>query len=93
MVEASSIFVGALGFLSALAIDETPESSFPSLPVVSAVSIDEIAVAVLLIGPLTLVEAPVAAICETVIALDGIAGLWSLVVLGSSVEVIFAFMM
>jgi hypothetical protein len=46
----SFIFVGAFSFFSALSAEETVASRFPSLSVVSAVGVDEIGVAALLIG-------------------------------------------
>ena len=93
MTDAISIFVGAFGFFSALGVFDTPVSGFPSLPVVSAVGVTEIGVAAFLIGPVTLGDAPATDVCETVAVFDGIAGCWLFVVFGSSVEVIFAFMM
>jgi len=93
MADAISIFVGTFDFFTALGVVDTPVSGFPSLPVVSAVGVDEIGVAAVLIGPVTLGDAPATDVCETVVVFDGIAGLWSFVVFGSSVEVIFAFMM
>ena len=93
MADAISIFAGAFGFFSALGVVDTPVSGFPSLPVVSAVGVDEIGVAAFLIGPVTLVDALATAVCNVVAVFVGIAGLWSFVVFGSSVEVIFAFMM
>ena len=88
MADATSIFVCAFGVFSALTEDEAPVSSFPSLPVVSAVGVDEIGVEAFLIGP-----AAVATVCEKVVVVVGIAGCWSFVAFGSSVEVILAFMM
>lgn len=93
MADAISIFVGAFGFFSALSVVDTPVSGFASLPVVSAVGVDEIGVAAVLIGPVTPGDAATTAVCNVVAVFDGIAGLWSFVVFGSSVEVIFAFMM
>ena len=93
MTDAISIFVGAFGFFSALGVVDTPVSGFPSLPVVSAVGVDEIGVAAFLIGPVTLGDALAVVVCTVVAAFDGIAGCWLFVVFGSSVEVIFAFMM
>ena len=93
MVDAISIFVGAFGFISALAVVDTPVSGFPSLPVVSAVGVDEIGVAAFLIGPVTLGDSPAKAVVNVVAVFDGITGLWSFVAFGSSVEVIFVFMM
>lgn len=93
MADAISIFVGTFGFFSALTVVDTPVSGFPSLPVVSAIGVDEIGVAAVLIGPVTLGDAAATAVCNVVGVFDGIAGLWSFVVFGSSVEVIFAFMM
>jgi len=93
MADAISIFVGAFGFFSALGVVDTPVSDFPSFLVVSAVGVDEIGVAAVLKGPVTPGDAAATAVCNIVAVFDGIAGLWSFVVFGSSVEVIFAFMM
>lgn len=93
MADAISIFVGAFGFFSALGVVGAPVSGFPSLPVVSAVGVDEIGVAAVLIGPVTLGDALATAVCGVVAAFDDIAGCWLFVAFGSSVEVIFAFMM
>src|SRR5471032_1593277 len=92
MAEAISIFVGALGFFSALAAGETLASLFPSFAVVSAVGVDEIGVEAFLIGPAALDDA-VATACGVVVALTCVTGFRSVVALGSSVAVVLAFMM
>ena len=91
MEDAISIFVGGFGFFSGLAADESPITEFPSVPVISAVGVDEIGVEAFLIGPAALGEA--ATVTGAVVATAGTAGFWSFVVLGRSVAVVLAFMM
>lgn len=73
MAEATSIFVGAFGFFSALAAGETLASLFPSFVVVCAVGVDEIGVAAFLIGPVAVDDAGATA-CGVVVVVEGVAG-------------------